>query len=96
MGDPSRQDEDAPASPRAHEAERIDHRLIEVCSRETKADRVCFDKLKEAYVRARYSKHYRITDEELTWLGEGVAVLGSVVETICAERIDALGRSAAA
>ena len=33
-----------------------------------------FEKLKEAYVKARYSKHYRISEEELTWLGEQVEV----------------------
>jgi HEPN domain-containing protein len=42
------------------QAERIDPRLIDVWPRETKADRARFEKLKEAYVKARYSKHYRI------------------------------------
>lgn len=78
------------------QAERIDERLIEVWPRETKADRTQFEKLKEAYVKARYSKHYRISDAELTWLGERVEALGRVVEVICIERIAALERSAAA
>ena len=78
------------------QAERIDPRLIEVWPRETKADRSRFEKLKEAYVKARYSRHYRITDEELAWLGERVAALGQVVEVICSEHIAALERSAAA
>ena len=51
-----------------------------------------FEKLKDAYVKARYSKHYRITAEELAWLGERVEELGSVVQTICLERIDVLER----
>jgi len=78
------------------QAERIDPRLIEVWPRELKADRARFEKLKEAYVKARYSKHYKITDEELAWLGERVAALGSVVEVVCGEHIAALERSAAA
>ena len=78
------------------QAERIDPRLIEVWPRETKADRSRFEKLKEAYVKARYSKHYRITDVELAWLGERVAALGKVVEVICGEHIAALERSSAA
>jgi predicted nucleotidyltransferase/HEPN domain-containing protein len=78
------------------QAERIDPRLIEVWPREAKADRARFEKLKEAYVKARYSKHYRITEEELAWLGERVEVLGRVVEVICTEHIQALERSAAA
>ena len=78
------------------QAERIDPRLIEVWPRETKADRSRFEKLKEAYVKARYSKHYRISDEELAWLGGRVATLGQVVEVICSEHIAALECSAAA
>ncbi|GAA4035527.1 nucleotidyltransferase and HEPN domain-containing protein [Sphingomonas rosea] len=78
------------------QAERIDPRLIEVWPRETKAERARFEKLKEAYVKARYSKHYRITDEELVWLGERVEQLGQVVQAICEDRIRLLERSAAA
>ncbi len=75
------------------QAERIDPRLIEVWPRESKADRTRFEKLKEAYVKARYSKHYRITGEELAWLGERVETLGKVVEAVCTERIEALQRT---
>jgi predicted nucleotidyltransferase/HEPN domain-containing protein len=78
------------------QAERIDPRLIEVWPRETRADRARFEKLKDAYVKARYSKHYRITEDELAWLGERVEALGQMVETICAERIEELERSARA
>jgi predicted nucleotidyltransferase/HEPN domain-containing protein len=78
------------------QAERIDPRLIEVWPRETKADRTRFEKLKEAYVKARYSRHYRITEDELAWLGSHVEALGKVVEVICVERIDQLERSARA
>jgi predicted nucleotidyltransferase/HEPN domain-containing protein len=76
------------------QAERIDPRLIEVWPRETKVDRARFEKLKDAYIKARYSKHFRITEDELAWLGERVAALGQVVETICSERIEALERAA--
>ena len=78
------------------QAERIDRRLIDVWPRETKAERARFEKLKEAYVKARYSRHYRITEEELVWLGTQVEALGKVVEVICSERIEALERSARA
>ena len=69
------------------QAERIDMRLVDVWPRETKADRARFEKLKEAYVKARYSKHYRITEEELLWLGGCVEELGRAVHSICSERI---------
>jgi predicted transcriptional regulator len=57
---------------------------------ETRADRARFEKLKDAYVKARFSKHYRITVEELTWLGQQVEELGRVVDQICRERIASL------
>ncbi|WP_404373799.1 nucleotidyltransferase [Sphingomonas sp. MMS24-J45] len=78
------------------QAERIDPRLIEAWPRETKADRARFEKLKAAYIKARYSKHYRITEDELAWLGAHVEALGRVVEVICSEHIEALERSAVA
>lgn len=77
------------------QAERVDPRLIKVWPREAKRDRAMFEKLKEAYVKARYSKHYRIDEDELAWLGKRVAELGRVVELICAERIAGLERQVA-
>jgi HEPN domain-containing protein len=78
------------------QAERIDPRLTYVWPREQKKDRARFEKLKDAYVKARYSKHYRVTTEELEWLGERVEELGRVVHEVCAERIAALQADAAA
>lgn len=69
------------------QAERIDPRLTTVWPRDNRRQRAMFEKLKEAYVKARYSKHYRITAEELAWLGEQVEELGRVVQAICEERI---------
>ena len=78
------------------QAERIDPRLIDAWPRETKADRSRFEKLKEAYVKARYSRHYRVSAEELAWLSERIDCLSKAVEVICADRIEALGRAARA
>ena len=72
------------------QAERIDARLTYVWPRDTRQDRARFEKLKEAYVKARYSKHYRITKEELEWLGEQVEELGRVVHELCSERLEKL------
>jgi predicted transcriptional regulator len=38
-------------------------------------------------VEARYSEHYSITKEELVWLGDQVADLQRLTETVCRERI---------
>jgi HEPN domain-containing protein len=78
------------------QAERIDRRLVHVWPSDTRQERARFAKLKDAYVKARYSKHYRITEEELAWLGEQVEELGRVVHAICSERITVLEKSAAA
>ena len=77
------------------QAEKIDRRLYDVWPRDDRKHRGTFEKLKEAYVKARYSKHYQISEEELRWLGERVEELGRVVHTLCSERIEALARAAA-
>ena len=69
------------------QAERLDMRLVDAWPRELKVDRSRFEKLKEAYVKARYSKHYRISEDELVWLAERVEELGRAVQAICLERI---------
>jgi predicted nucleotidyltransferase/HEPN domain-containing protein len=78
------------------QAERIDRHLIYVWPKDQHRERAMFEKLKDAYVKARYSKHYRISNEELAWLGQRVEELGRVVQDICLERIHILERSAAA
>ena len=69
------------------QAERLDMRLVDAWPRESRRDRARFEKLKDAYVKARYSKHYRISEEELRWLGERVEELGRAVQAVCSERI---------
>jgi hypothetical protein len=72
------------------QAERLDRRLTYVWPMDTRKERAMFEKLKEAYVKARYSKHYRISAEELAWLGACVEDLGRVVQEVCLERIQML------
>lgn len=78
------------------QAERIDPRLTYVWPRELKKDRARFEKLKDAYVKARYSKHYRVTKEELEWLGAQVEELGRVVHEVCSQQIEKLKAEAKA
>jgi HEPN domain-containing protein/predicted nucleotidyltransferase len=73
-------------------AEQLDPRLLAAWPRETSSDRGRFEKLKDAYIKARYSKHYEIGDDELGWLGNRVDELAQIVTNICAERIAALER----
>jgi predicted nucleotidyltransferase/HEPN domain-containing protein len=78
------------------QAERLDRRLTFIWPKDSRKERAMFEKLKDAYVKARYSKHYRISADELAWLSERVEELGQVVQAICLERIESLERSAAA
>jgi HEPN domain-containing protein len=84
-------------SPKSHNlvflrrrCEPLDARLRTVWPHETKFEKRCFELLRAAYVKARYSKHYRITQEELAWLTGHVGQLRDVVRTICEERLAAL------
>ncbi|MBB3319991.1 MULTISPECIES: HEPN domain-containing protein [unclassified Rhizobium] len=81
-------------SPKSHrlkvlrsQAEGIDLRLVEAWPRDSRFSRRCFELLARAYVEARYSSKYTITNEELAWLVERVKVLQTRVETICRERL---------
>ena len=75
-------------------AEGLDRRLYGVWSEDSHRERAMFQKLKEAYTKARYSKHYRISEEELTWLGERVEELGRVVHQVCSDKIAELETAA--
>ncbi|KPF54076.1 hypothetical protein IP65_09755 [Novosphingobium sp. AAP1] len=62
-------------------------RLVDAWPRDTRRERALFEKLKDAYVKARYSKHYRISKEDLLWLAERVEKLGQLVQDVCQERL---------
>jgi predicted nucleotidyltransferase/HEPN domain-containing protein len=77
------------------QAERIDLQLFDVWPRESRWHRSMFQKLKESYVKARYSKSFIIDEDELTWLDSRVEELGRVVEAVCSARLKGLERNAA-
>lgn len=81
-------------SPKSHklnflrsQAEQIAPELIQAWPRDGKFERRAFELLRQAYVNARYSPHYRISEQELTWLMERVAVLRQLVEHACRQRL---------
>jgi hypothetical protein len=45
-----------------------------------------FDRIRRAYVEARYSKHYRITKETLAEATGSVEMLQGIVKVVCEER----------
>lgn len=88
-------------SPKSHNlirlrnmTEPLEPRLREVWPHDTKFQKRCFELLRAAYVKARYSRHYRITDEELAFLTERIEVLRDVVRAACEARIEELRRLA--
>ncbi|MBO9375565.1 HEPN domain-containing protein [Sphingomonas histidinilytica] len=74
-------------------AEGVDHSLFDVWPRGTRAERAMYQKLKDAYRKARYSRHYQISREELDWLGAHVEELGRKVHEICTRRLDELQKA---
>lgn len=81
-------------SPKSHklnflrsQAEQIAPDLIKAWPREGKFERRGFELLRQAYVNARYSPHYKISEDELHWLTERVAMLQTLVDQVCRERL---------
>jgi predicted nucleotidyltransferase/HEPN domain-containing protein len=88
-------------SPKSHklnflrsQCEQLDIRLTEAWPRGTKFEQRCFELLRRAYIDARYSPHYKITAEELAWLGERVSVLQGSVREVCEAHLTALAGEA--
>lgn len=75
-------------------AEGRDRRPAEAWPRDQQRHRAWFNTINEAYVKARYSEHYEISEEALNWLGQQTAILHSLVETICTEHLERLKQAA--
>ncbi|WP_436047097.1 nucleotidyltransferase and HEPN domain-containing protein [Rhizobium leguminosarum] len=73
-------------------AEEQDRRLAEAFPRDQHKERAWFNTLNEAYVKARYSKHYEISEEALVWVHERTTVLLELVKTVCSEHLSKLRR----
>ncbi|MGI2036188.1 nucleotidyltransferase and HEPN domain-containing protein [Rhizobium panacihumi] len=71
-------------------AEEQDRRLAEAFPRDQHRERAWFNTLNEAYVKARYSKHYDITEEALLWVQERTRILLELVKATCAEHLSGL------
>ncbi|WP_349321679.1 HEPN domain-containing protein [Asticcacaulis sp. MM231] len=77
-------------SPKSHrisvlrsQAENLDDHLRGIWPSESRLHRQAFDRLRRAYVEARYSSDYQVTDEELNWLVERVSMLQEAVKVAC-------------
>ncbi|APG87567.1 nucleotidyltransferase protein (plasmid) [Sinorhizobium americanum CCGM7] len=77
-------------------AEDRDQRLVEAWPRDQHRFTAWYNILNEAYVKARYSKHFEISEEALGWLIERTQHLHGLVEIICQERLTELAEAAGA
>ncbi|TBA41257.1 HEPN domain-containing protein [Rhizobium ruizarguesonis] len=75
-------------------AEGRDRRLVDAWPRDQHRYRAWFNTINEAYVKARYSKHFEVSEEALTWLGERAADLHILVKTVCEEHLTKLQKDA--
>ena len=71
-------------------AEDKEPQLVEAWPRATRQDRARFERLKRAYVEARYSASYAITTEDLDALAASVAKLRDLVRALCEEQLSEL------
>jgi predicted nucleotidyltransferase/HEPN domain-containing protein len=81
-------------SPKSHKltflrshCEQIELRLVEAWLRGDKFSRRCFELLRQAYVNARYSPQYSISEEQLNWLSGRVGILQRLVKEVCEQRL---------
>jgi predicted nucleotidyltransferase/HEPN domain-containing protein len=75
-------------------AEPLDPRLIGVWPTETKFQKRCFELLRAAYVKARYSRHYKVTPQELAWMQERIEVLQGLVKELSEAKLESLRQAA--
>lgn len=84
-------------SPRSHRlsclrthAERVASQLSDAWPTDSDFARQCFARLDRAYIDARYSRHYKVTGEELRWLLARVTVLQETAIATCAAHLETL------
>ena len=75
-------------------AEDKEPRLVGAWPRETRLERARFERLKRAYVEARYAQGFAISTDDLNLLAANVAQLRDIVSLSCQERLDSLREQA--
>ena len=75
-------------------AESMEPSLKQVWPGLTREEKRAYARLREAYIKARYSREYRISEAELEWLGSRVELLKTLVEQACLARLETLERAA--
>ena len=86
--------------PKTHNIETLRHMAIDMTGANSpllasfpgndKFQRRSFQRLKRAYVDARYSEHYEITEEELLWLANEAQQLKDTTQQLCGAHLQTL------
>jgi uncharacterized protein len=77
--------------------EQLEPQLRSIWPTDNRLHKRAYNLLREAYIKARYSRDFTISAEELGWLGERVTMLQGLVRELCLARIAELeGRADAA
>jgi predicted nucleotidyltransferase/HEPN domain-containing protein len=75
-------------------AEDMEPSLKQVWPGATRDEKRAYARLREAYIKARYSREYRITADQLEWLGLRAELLKILVERACLARLETLEKAA--
>ena len=73
--------------------------LLKLCSRHSNKfqeifplnlenEKKCFQLLQDAYIKARYDKNYKISEEQLNYLEERIGYLKETVNSVCKDHIE--------
>jgi uncharacterized protein len=75
-------------------AEDMEPILKQVWPGSTRDEKRAYARLREAYINARYSREYSITNDQLEWLEKRVELLRDLVERACRARLHKLEEAA--
>lgn len=67
--------------------EQLEPQLRTIWPTDSRFHKRAYNLLREAYIKARYSREFQIDAEELAWLGERVSLLRDTVRALCAARM---------
>lgn len=75
-------------------AEDMEPSLKQAWPASNRDEKRAYARLREAYIKARYSREYRISAAELEWLGSRIELLKTLVERACLVRLETLEQAA--
>jgi hypothetical protein len=75
-------------------AEDMELSLKQVWPGSNRDEKRAYARLREAYIKARYSREYCVTSDQLEWLLSRIELLKTLVERACLARLQTLEQAA--